>query len=264
MTYIDIDKAGGGGFEVVVAMHHRCAATWSWDHHAAEWEGREGSVLLWMVTGGEATLAVDDVTYVVRRGDCFVSPFGRHHFKGRHDPGFPLELTWLVFTQRGGGSEDEGVLDFPRHTPLTDLNFVEHLMQRLLAAGGVMQGVWLRVLLDEVRRQSAAQRLSLPQQQMQVLGEQIEADPGRYRSLAEMQAEFPYSKDHLIRLFRQEHGVAPYEFLIRTRIDRARALLLSSASSVKQIAAQLGYADAFCFSRQFKARTGVAPSVFRR
>ncbi|MBT3193139.1 MAG: AraC family transcriptional regulator [Verrucomicrobia bacterium] len=31
-----------------------------------------------------------------------------------------------------------------------------------------------------------------------------------------------------------------------------------------QIAAQLGYADIFCFSRQFKKRTGMSPTAFRR
>jgi AraC-like DNA-binding protein len=61
---------------------------------------------------------------------------------------------------------------------------------------------------------------------------------------------------------RSRHGT-PAEFVIRARIQRAQTLLAFSGHSVKQIADMLGYADAFCFSHQFTARTGTSPSAFR-
>jgi transcriptional regulator GlxA family with amidase domain len=58
--------------------------------------------------------------------------------------------------------------------------------------------------------------------------------------------------------------MTPNEFIIRTRIQRAQTLLAFSNHGVSQIASLLGYADAFCFSHQFKQRTGVSPTEYRR
>lgn len=95
------------------------------------------------------------------------------------------------------------------------------------------------------------------------LARQIQEDPGRFRGLEDMRAVLPYSKDHLIRLFRLYHHVTPGDFLIQARMDTARALLAISGFSIKQIAAQLGYPDSFCFSRQFNLRNGATPSEYR-
>jgi AraC-like DNA-binding protein len=58
-------------------------------------------------------------------------------------------------------------------------------------------------------------------------------------------------------------GVSPRTFITRTRIDAARRLLLTSSYSIGRIADLLGYDSPFQFSRQFKARVGIAPKHFR-
>lgn len=68
----------------------------------------------------------------------------------------------------------------------------------------------------------------------------------------------------LRRRFRAAMGVSLREHRITTRIVRAKALLMDSDLTLEAIASQLGYDSAAFFSRQFKQRTGVAPSVFRR
>jgi len=68
----------------------------------------------------------------------------------------------------------------------------------------------------------------------------------------------------LRRRFRSAMGVSLQEHLITSRIVRAKALLMDSDMTLETIAARLEYDSAAFFSRQFKQRTGVAPSVFRR
>lgn len=72
------------------------------------------------------------------------------------------------------------------------------------------------------------------------------------------------SYSRLRSLFRQSYGITPGEYRIRVRIERASALLSTTTLSVSEIASQLGYADAFAFSKQFKQRTGFAPVKFRQ
>lgn len=68
----------------------------------------------------------------------------------------------------------------------------------------------------------------------------------------------------LRRRFRAAMGVSLQEHLITTRIVRAKALLIDSDLTLEAISVRLEYDSAAFFSRQFKQRTGVAPSVFRR
>ena len=56
---------------------------------------------------------------------------------------------------------------------------------------------------------------------------------------------------------------SPKHYLLRTRIDRAKSMLLESAYTIEAIAGALDYSEPAHFSRQFKKYTGVTPSAFR-
>ena len=83
-------------------------------------------------------------------------------------------------------------------------------------------------------------------------------------SLSGYAASTPYTKEHLIRLFREEYQVTPYEYRLRKKMEQARALLLNSMLSVKEIAEVLGFSSQYHFSNCFKARIGKSPSDFRK
>lgn len=61
-------------------------------------------------------------------------------------------------------------------------------------------------------------------------------------------------------MYRRVFGVGVAEQIIEYRIDRARELLSSTASSVADIAREVGYADPKYFMRVFKRRTGLTPA----
>ncbi len=251
---------------VSTVVRQLCEPNWSWDHTRRASYFPVASTLVWLVTGGEATLEADGETHALRRGSVVVAPMRGHTYHGRHCPESPFEVTWLFFQvvdQRREPVPICGVDGISFHTRLGDMVWVEALMERVLTTRGAVQGIWLMGFLDEVRRQSLREGESGVEQQLRRLGETMQARPGQYRGLAGLAGPFNCSKDHFIRLFRGYHGVTPGEFLIRARTDKARGLLVSSQLSVKQISAQLGYADAYTFSRQFKQRTGVAPRRFR-
>ncbi len=71
------------------------------------------------------------------------------------------------------------------------------------------------------------------------------------------------SPSYLFSLFKSVTGRAPVEFFICLRMQRARALLISSNLTIKEIAAALGYDDPLYFSRRFKGVIGVAPRKYR-
>lgn len=77
-------------------------------------------------------------------------------------------------------------------------------------------------------------------------------------------AQASVSTSHFFALFKRQMGTAPIDFFIRLRMNHARELLDSTRSSVKEIAATMGYDDPFYFSRVFKSVHRVAPAEYRR
>lgn len=72
------------------------------------------------------------------------------------------------------------------------------------------------------------------------------------------------SVPQFFRRFRQATGSTPIDWLRRERINQAKRRLLESSDSIQEISEQVGYADQFYFSRDFKRLTGVSPSRYRR
>lgn len=68
---------------------------------------------------------------------------------------------------------------------------------------------------------------------------------------------------HFVRLFRTHLNDSPLSFFIGLKMNAAKAMLLDSGLSVKQVGAEVGYDDQFHFSAQFKRRTGQSPRAFR-
>ncbi|WP_162606021.1 helix-turn-helix transcriptional regulator [Jiangella aurantiaca] len=67
----------------------------------------------------------------------------------------------------------------------------------------------------------------------------------------------------LCRAFQRRFGLGPVAALERLRLARAEPLLWMSNLSLQAIAVQCGFADAYHFSRRFRAVYGLAPSAFR-
>ncbi len=72
------------------------------------------------------------------------------------------------------------------------------------------------------------------------------------------------SLDYFTIKFRNTYGLPPRKWLLKKRIQYASELLAEQAHlTIGQIAEELGYADLFLFSRQFKQVTGETPSAYR-
>ncbi|GLR69142.1 AraC family transcriptional regulator [Agaribacter marinus] len=73
-----------------------------------------------------------------------------------------------------------------------------------------------------------------------------------------------YSPPHLHRLFQQNFGKSPLQYLIHLRMERAKYLLTQSNWSIEQIGEQVGYSDVFNFSKRFKKSVSLAPGQYRK
>ena len=67
----------------------------------------------------------------------------------------------------------------------------------------------------------------------------------------------------LIRTFKQEFGLTPYNYLVHVRMEHAKALICRTKIAITQIYPLVGYSDFQSFRKQFKKYFGVPPSSFK-
>lgn len=80
--------------------------------------------------------------------------------------------------------------------------------------------------------------------------------------IADIAADLGLSRNYFCRIFKQQMGLSPQEYLVSYRLTVAAGLLLEQNLSQKEAALQVGYPDVCAFSRMFKRKYGVAPGVY--
>jgi AraC family L-rhamnose operon transcriptional activator RhaR len=88
---------------------------------------------------------------------------------------------------------------------------------------------------------------------------EVEAQPHRFLSLAELARRVGLSTSHLCAVFRAQTGISIGQHLRESRLRQA-AILLSEGVSVKETAERLGFRDMATFSRAFSHTLGLPPS----
>ena len=84
-------------------------------------------------------------------------------------------------------------------------------------------------------------------------------------SLDQIAENMYLSPFYISRIFKSETGSAPIRRLINIRLEKAKELLEGGyQGSIQEVAAMVGYDDAYHFSKLFKKRYGVSPSQVRR
>ncbi len=88
----------------------------------------------------------------------------------------------------------------------------------------------------------------------------VQENAGRPLSLDEVARAVHVSPNYLTTLFRSVVGKSLGRTILAERMARAEQLLGEGKMSVKAVAAELGFTDAFAFSRAFKSYSGQSPT----
>lgn len=72
------------------------------------------------------------------------------------------------------------------------------------------------------------------------------------------------SRSYFSNTFKLATGLSPYEYLLTTRIDNARRLLLTTDYSVLKISYDCGFKNVTNFNLAFKKKLGITPGALRQ
>lgn len=127
---------------------------------------------------------------------------------------------------------------------------------------GLLQG-----LFTDLARMDAAgppSSTGLTVTQRQALADLLAERPDARATPRELAGAAGLSYDYFSRCFKRSYARTPRRWLLEQRIQAAILRLAETDLRVGEIARELGYADLFLFSRQFKAVTGLNPLAYRK
>jgi AraC family transcriptional regulator len=83
-------------------------------------------------------------------------------------------------------------------------------------------------------------------------------------SLDEMAQSVGLSTPHFARMFRKSTGKTPHQFVLRQRVERAKAMLRAPEARVLDVAVACGFKTQQHFAQVFSDVSGVSPTQYRR
>jgi len=135
---------------------------------------------------------------------------------------------------------------------------------RYSEALGVVVAHELLRMHGHVRRHGPPARGSLAVWRQRIVAAYIEEHLAEPIALAALAKLVHLSSYYFCRAFKQSFGISPHRYHIKRRIERAKTLLADPASSVTDIALQLGFSETGSFSAAFRHTTGTTPTEYRR
>lgn len=123
-------------------------------------------------------------------------------------------------------------------------------------------------LFVDALMQSSATRMSAQENQLKDFYIQeavtyIEQNYQRNLTVEEVADACRLNRSYFSKLFKENVGCPPQEFLIRVRLAKAAELMCSSNAPISEIAVRCGYSNQFHFSRAFKKHYGTPPQKWR-
>lgn len=103
---------------------------------------------------------------------------------------------------------------------------------------------------------------NLPNNRIQQVLDYIHTYLERPLHLAELAEISGISQYHFCRLFKHSMGIAPYQYVLQQRMEKAKELLQQKKHAIAEIALLVGFADQSRFTRHFRKHVGVTPRMF--
>ena len=83
-------------------------------------------------------------------------------------------------------------------------------------------------------------------------------------TVGELADRLNLDRSYFYSLFKEQVGIAPQEYLLRYRMDKAAQFMTEHGQSITAAALSVGYTDIYHFSKMFKRRFGVSPRTYKK
>ena len=246
--------------------------------HSEYYTERAGlnSYLIKYTLGGEGEFRYGAQQSRVREGSLFWVDCHQHQYYSTSPDSDSWDVIWVhfygesakqyyeLFVNQNGGSN---VLSMPPD------NEIAQKMNQLIdlyhgATNDFMtdveaSGVLTSLLLEIIKSLAAADSYTQIPETIVQAKEYMKDHYQEHISLDDLSSELHINKFHFLRIFKRHVGMTPNEFLIQTRLNKAKGFLRTTDNTVTQIASLVGIPNTSHFINLFKKHEQTTPAAYR-
>jgi AraC family transcriptional regulator len=218
-----------------------------------------------------------------REGRSFVSDM-LHGEMTLMPSGLPSEWSWNSTCDRldvivpQDAFCDGSALDAVDHFRFRDaeMEAICRLLYREVSLDDMADRLYIESLVMQLavsiqRRHSRASRIAgipsssgLTRSQARRVLEYIETNLSREMTLREMAGIVDLSPYHFARMFKRTMSVAPHQYVLGRRVERAKAMLRTTGATLTEISLSTGFCNQSHFTSTFRRIVGATPAIFQR
>lgn len=244
------------------------------NHKVHRVSGSKNYILIFCLSGS-GYITIDGKTEIVEENHAIIIPA-----KKEHEYGSKINNSWSLYWVHFNGSEAKELCDLltnsgesatlfmPQSTHLikafeTTIRWVQKAQTDNALISLTCTFTNLIGLVFELKR-SKTKKIRQAEERIRASLQTMEQTLRIPLTLEQLAEDAQMSVPHYCSLFKKQTGSTPIQVYAKFRIRAACHLLASTQLTVKQVASEVGYEDAYYFSRAFKKVMGISPNFYRR
>lgn len=266
------------------------------------WKVRERTIEdheLVLIADGEGLLRIDRQALPIHKGTLLYLHYDQWHsmeaLPGTTINFFSVHFSWMLAThthehwqfhkdinyflksgkpagQNWSFTVDPGLLPFPSTMELSNYDRITDIFKQLdrtYHEKEVGHAMKLSILCQELVHETCREFFFPKDRKINIkrLDKALEFIEANYMHTIRIEALCDcvnLNESNMIKLFRNNLGRTPVEYINQLRVNKAKELLLHTDKCIKEVAWQTGFNDEFYFSRVFKKTEGQSPRRFRQ
>lgn len=219
------------------------------------------------IIDGTGTVNIDGKMYYPKKGDTYILKAGSNH-----DYYSDSEKPWKKIWFNASGALIEAIISsynlggFVVFENCDTLCYFDEIKDICLNESGaenidMKSSIIFHRLIEKLY--SCVKTTSHISKEAQIIKSYIDRNITEHISIQKLASLIYKSKSQVIRIFKNEIGFTPYEYLLDKRLTLAKTLLKSTNLLVKEVAFRTGFSDEHYFSDLFKRKCYITPMQYR-
>lgn len=253
--------------DILVADFIKCPKSWREIDYTPSYNK------FYYIIEGEGWLQIGEEIFYPKPGQLFMMPAGiKQSYSFVNENVFTK--YWCHFDAFIGEANLFDIIKIPYFINGSDSRYlkerfsalVEHYRREDLTASIRMKSVLLDILayyIESMAEDDIYMVASTSVEKLSHVIEYIDSHLSDNLSVEDLANRVHFHPNYFSRLFHNQIGCSPIQYISKRRLDKAKALLSSTAMTVTEIAESTGFKDVFYFSKTFKSSTGLSPTEYK-